>query len=412
MLDWLRKNLGIFILAFVLAVSVWVSAVIAADPDETRPFPTPVPIEIIGQDPGLVITNTYTRQIEVVLQAPQSVWNQLTSGDNSVRAVVDISNLSIGTHQVPIQVQVAVQPVRIMSKSLETLELVVEKLLTQTRPVEIDLNGTPAIGYEAQEIVLSSEDVIISGPESVVQRIKKIGASVDISGARQDVDSELQLLALDENNQQVAGVSLSPAKIQATVPVVQKGGYRDLAVKVVVSGRVASGYRLTSILVNPPVVTVFSSDIELINSLPGYVETSQLDLTGVSIDLETHLTLNLPEGVSLLGDQNVLVQVGISAIEGSQTFIGLPVTVNGLDAGLIATVSPLDVDLYLSGPLPVLDTLLITDLLISVDATGLVTGTYQLTPIVTITLTGIRVETIQPGTVEVIISKGIATPKP
>ena len=210
----------------------------------------------------------------------------------------------------------------------------------------------------------------------------------------------------------MAGVSLSPAKIQVTVPVIQKGGYRDLAVKVVVSGRVASGYRLTSILVNPPVVSVFSTDIELVNSLPGYVETSQLDLTGVSSDLETHLTLNLPEGVSLLGDQNVLVQVGISAIEGSQTFLGLPVTVNGLDAGLIATVSPLEVDLYLSGPLPVLDTLLITDVIVSVDATGLAAGTYQLTPIVTITLTGIRVETIQPGTVEVIISKGIATPKP
>ncbi len=412
MLDWFGKNLRIFLLAFILAVSVWVSAVIAADPDETRPFPTPVSIEIVGQDPGLVITNTYTRQIELVLQAPQSVWSQLTSGENSVRAIVDISKLGVGSHQVPIQVQVTIQPARIMSTSLETLELVFEKLLTQTMPVEIDTIGTPAIGYEAQDIVLSSEDVIISGPESIVQRIKKIGATMDISGVRLDVDSDVQLQALDENNQPVEGLSLNPAKIHATIPIIQKGGYRDLVVKVVVSGRVRSGYRLTSILVNPSVVTVFSSDIELVNSLPGYVETSQLDLTGVSADLETHLTLNLPEGVSLLGDQNVLVQVGISAIEGSLTITGLPVTVNGLSAGLIAIVSPLDVDLYLSGPLPFLDTLLLTDLLVSVDATGLTAGTYQLTPIVTIMVAGIRVETIQPGTVEVVISKGIATPRP
>ncbi|TFG65530.1 MAG: hypothetical protein E4H27_10775 [Anaerolineales bacterium] len=412
MLDWFGKNLRIFFLAFILSVSVWVSAVIAADPDETRPFPTPVSIEIIGQDPGLVITNTYTRQIELVLQAPQSVWSQLTSGENSVRAIVDISKLGVGSHQVPIQVQVTIQPARIMSTSLETLELVLEKLLTQTRPVEINLTGTPAIGYEAQDTVLSSEDVIISGPDSIVQRVKKIGATMDISGVRLDVDSDVQLQALDENNLPVEGLSLNPAKIHVTIPIIQKGGYRDLVVKVVVSGRVRSGYRLTSILVNPSVVTVFSSDIELVNSLPGYVETSQLDLTGVSADLETHLTLNLPEGVSLLGDQNVLVQVGISAIEGSLTITGLPVTVNGLSAGLIATVSPLDVDLYLSGPLPFLDTLLLTDLLISVDATGLVAGTYQLTPIVTIMVAGIRVETIQPGTVEVVISKGIATPKP
>jgi len=412
MLDWFGKNIRIFFLALVLAVAVWVSAVIAADPDETRTFPTPVTIEIVGQDPSLVITNTYTRQIELVLQAPRSVWSQLTSAENSVRAIVDISNLGVGSFQVPIQVQVTIQPARIMSTSLESLELVIEKLLTRTMPVEINITGTPAIGYEAQDIVLSSDDVEISGPTSIVQRVKKVAATLDISGVKKGVDSDLQLQVLDENNLPVEGVSLSPDKVHATIPIVQKGGYRELVVKVVLIGRVRSGYRLTSILVNPPTVTVFSSDIELVNSLPGYVETSQLDLTGVSADLETHLTLILPEGVSLLGDQNVLVQVGISAIEGSLTISGLPVIVNGLSAGLVATVSPLDVDLFLSGPAPFLDTLTFTDLLVSVDVTGLVEGTYQLTPIVTIMVSGIRVETIQPGTVEVIIRKGVATPKP
>src|SRR4030065_403755 len=105
MLDWLKKNTGIFLLALILAVSVWVSAVIAADPDETSPFPTPVTIEIVGQDPGLVITNVYTRQIELVLQAPRSVWARLTSTDNSIRAIVDISKLGVGSFQIPIQVQ-------------------------------------------------------------------------------------------------------------------------------------------------------------------------------------------------------------------------------------------------------------------------------------------------------------------
>ena len=412
MLDWLGKNLRIFLLALVRAVCVGFSAFIPPDPFETRPFPTPVIIEIVGQDPALVITNTYTRQIELVLQAPKSVWSQLTSRENSVRAIVDISNLGVGSFQVPIQVQVTIQPARIMSTSLESLELVLENLLTETRPVEINITGTPAIGYEAQDIVLSSEDVIISGSESVVRSVKKIAATLDISGVRLDVDGDLQLQALDENNLPVEGLTLSPAKVHATVPIIQKGGYRDLVVKVVVSGRVRTGYRLTSILVNPSVVTVFSSDIELVNSLPAFVETSQLDLTGVSADLETHLTLNLPEGVSLLGDQDVLVQVGISAIEGSLTITGLPVTVIGLSAGLIATVSPLDVDLYLSGPLPVLDMLLLTDLQVNVDTTGLVAGTYTLTPIVTIMVAGIRVETIQPGTVEVVIRKGVATPRP
>ena len=412
MLDWLSKNVRTFILAFFLALAVWISAVTSADPDETRTYPTPVSIEIVGQDPGLVITNTYTKQIDVVLRAPKSVWTRLTTGNDTVRAVVDISNLSAGTHQVPIQVQVSVQPVRILPITISSLELVIESLLTKTIPVEINVHGTPALGYQAQKLVLSSTDVVVSGPESVVQRVKKISASLDITGVRQNVESEVNLQALDDNNLVLEGLNLTPSSIKVTVPVVQQGGYRDLAVKVVVSGRVANGYRLTSILVNPPVVTVFSSNTALIDSLPGYVETAHLDLNGVSADIETSLALNLPEGVSLLGDQTVLVQVGISPIEGSLTIPGRPVTVTGLSAGLVASVSPLTVDLYLSGPLPMLDALISTDILVNVDVTGLAPGTYQLTPTVTFLITGIRVETILPGTVEVIISKGIPTTKP
>jgi YbbR domain-containing protein len=412
MLNWLSKNIQTFLLAFFFALAVWVSAVTAADPDETRTFPTPITIEIVGQDPGLVITNTYTKQIEVELRAPQSVWRQLIAEKNSVRAVVDISNLSVGNHDVQIQVQVSFQPVRILSTSLSFIDLVLEPLVTRTLPVEMNIIGTPAIGYQAQQVQLSSTEVVVSGPESIFSRVKKVSASVDISGTRQNVESEVNLQALDENNLVIEGLNLAPATVQVTVPVIQQGGYRDLAVKVVVSGRVANGYRLTSILVDPPLVTVFSSNTDLINSLPGYVETTQLDLNGISADIETRLALNLPEGVSLLGDQNVLVQVGISAFEGSLTINDRPVTVNGLSAGLTATISPPTVDLYLSGPLPLLDSLITTDVLASVDVTGLVPGTYQLTPSITIMLEGIRVETILPGTVEVVITKGIPTPKP
>ena len=53
---WLAINIRTLLLAFVLAVAVWISAVTAADPDEVR-APLAVPLEIIGQDPSLVITS-------------------------------------------------------------------------------------------------------------------------------------------------------------------------------------------------------------------------------------------------------------------------------------------------------------------------------------------------------------------
>ena len=56
MIRWLVTNLRTFLWALIMALAVWVAAVSAADPDEVRLYPKPVQIEIVGQDPGLVIT--------------------------------------------------------------------------------------------------------------------------------------------------------------------------------------------------------------------------------------------------------------------------------------------------------------------------------------------------------------------
>ena len=45
---------------------------------------------------------------------------------------------------------------------------------------------------------------------------------------------------LDQDGQPVEGITVSPEFIHVTMPVSQQGGYRDVAVKVIVTGRVAS----------------------------------------------------------------------------------------------------------------------------------------------------------------------------
>jgi len=404
MLRWLGINLRTLLLAFALAIAVWASAVTAADPDETLPFPNPIPIEFVGQDPGLVRSGTVPPQVEVTLRAPHSVWEQLTAQENAVRAVVALSGLGAGTHAVEVQIQISIRPVQLVSVSPSGFDLTLEALATRSMPVEVNLVGELAIGYQAGEAVVDPVSVIVSGPESLVGLVARVQVLLDLSGARQNIEASFLLEVLDEKGQAVSGLTLHPGTVQVSLPVTQQGGYRDLAVKVMPRGRIASGYRLTSISVSPPIVTVFSTDLELINSLPGFVETVPLNLSGASADIEIHLALNLPVGVSLVGEQTVLVQVGIEAIQSSQTFSNRPVEVTGLANGLSAQVSPEKVDVILSGPLPVLGTLLPNDVRVVVDVTGLTAGTYQLTPSVVIVVEGIQVESILPGTVRVVIS--------
>jgi YbbR domain-containing protein len=226
------------------------------------------------------------------------------------------------------------------------------------------------------------------------------------------VQTSLPLRLLDSAGLPVSGLTVNPENAQVHLPITQQGGYRDIAVKVVVHGQVADGYRLTNILVYPPVLTIYSIDPKLVNTLPGYVETEPLNLNGVSQNIETRLGFNLPAGISVVGEQTAQVQVGISAIEGSLSLNNMLVEVIGLGNGLQAHISPQTVDVILTGPLPLLDKLTAGDVKIIVDLTGLTVGAHQLTPQAQIIIADVKVQSINPATIEVTISPANGTLTP
>jgi YbbR domain-containing protein len=404
MIRWLSLNYRTFLWAFALALAVWIVAVTGADPDETRELPYSIPVEIIGQDPGLVISNDIPQEVELTMRAPRSVWSLILADPSLVNAIIDLSGMSSGEHTLEVQVQVNARPVQILSASPRNVTVELEPLATQTLNVDVSLSGEAAIGYQIGDAVIEPVKVVVAGAQSQVQKVKRARVSINLDGLRESIDKALTVEVLDENGQVVDGITVSPESIQVSLPVSQQGGYRDVAVKVITSGRVASGYRLTDISVFPPVVTVFATNPDLVSNLPGVVETQILELQNAQDDINTRIALNLPEGVSVVGEQTVLIQAGVSAIESSVTLAGERVEVSGLSADYTATVSPLTVDVIVSGPLPILDTLTRQDVRVTVDLTGLEPGTHQVTPKVEVLISDVIVESILPNTIEVVIS--------
>jgi YbbR domain-containing protein len=187
-------------------------------------------------------------------------------------------------------------------------------------------------------------------------------------------------------------------------------GFRDVAVTARLTGQVASGYRISGITVDPPVVTVYGAP-EVISRIPGYLETAPLDLENTKESLEVRLPLVAPEGVSLLMKEPVVVvRVTVVPIEGSMT-VRRPVEVQGLAPGLTATVAPEEVEVILNGPLPVLEELRPEDVRVLVDLFNLTPGQYSREPQVVVTPSGVTVGAILPATVQVEISLPV-TPTP
>ena len=398
------KNLPSLFSAVALAVVVWILAITNTDPVEKRSYGRAVPIELFGLNPTLVITSEVPEQISLTLSAPVSTWGSELTSSSAVRAIADLSGLTAGNHSVPVNLQVDAQPVKVESYSPDMIEIVIEEVYSESFKIDLVQPSSPAIGYEAGNPTLSKETATVNGPASLVDQVFGIQAVLDISQAKEDIDTILALKAVDENGLTVSGVSISPEDVNVRMDITQRGGYRNVSVKVVTIGQIESGYRLTDISSNPLVITVFSTDSELVNDLPGFIETQPLNLSDASKDMVVSLPLDLPSGITVVGESTIKVSVSIAPIQGGVTLTNLPIEIIGLDPKLSAVLSPDRVDIILSGPLPTLDELIPGNVRIFIDLTDSEEGTYQLEPSFEINIQGVLVRSILPATIEVSIS--------
>ncbi|KAA3645852.1 MAG: hypothetical protein DWQ07_11685 [Chloroflexi bacterium] len=408
----LWENIGTLLLAFLLALTVWVSSVVAADPNDERSFPNVVPLEIVGKADDLVIIGNVPDEVDLRLIAPVSVLDLLENEDGHIRAFIDLSNLEPGEYTLSVQIEIDLVPVRNSQTEPNSVDIVLEQLIEKSLDIQSVISGQPALGYQLEDPTLSAATVTVSGPESLVSRVDAVRAQIDVSGARETITRQVALRAVDVNNQTITGVGLSPETVTLTEIITQAGGYRDVAVRVETSGQLQAGYRVTNISVSPPTITIFSSNPELVAELPGFVSTTQLDLSDINDDLEARLALDLPEGVTIVGEQNVLVQVGIAAIESSIP-VSIEVEIRNLSPQFSATVSPQSVDVILSGPVAELEVLEEDDVRFFVDLTGLELGTHLVVPQAEILSERVQVESVIPETIEVVIGPPLSpTPTP
>ncbi len=402
-LRWLAKNISPLLTALILAVIVWVSAVFASDPNEEQILNRPVQIEIIGQDPSVQIMGNVSRTVSLGLRAPASVWSTLNNDAQSVRAWVDLSNLGPGVHEVPVQVQISPPLVRVISQDPQQLTITLDTIITKVYPVSLVVRGAAPVGYQIQTPQLNPTEVSVTGPETVISKVNEVRVTVDITNANQTIIRDETPQFFDAQGQVLSGLTVSPDSVTVTQPITLLGGYRYVIVRAVSQGQVVSGYRVTNIFVTPVGVVVFSSDPTLVDKLPGYVETQPIDLDGKTDDFETLVDLNLPSGITVVGDPKVLVQVSIAAIESSLS-ISLTVEVIGLAPGLAASSVPPIVNVILSGPVPTLNNMGPTDVRVVADLSGYDVGTYQITPTVTILPDQVQQVSMLPSTVEITIS--------
>lgn len=396
LLRWIAGNLPLMILALILASLAWVVAVEEEDPTVEESYSQPIPITLLDLPKGMLIMNEFTEQVMVTIRAPRSVWDSLQVDDFT--ATIDLTGLGPGTYQATVQLTLNKQPSRVILVEPDYVTLELEQRAEQAVPVNVQIEGKPALGYLRRAMTVDLSEVLVSGPSSYVAQVVEAFTPVSVEDADADIEKELELQPRDSEGQTVPHVTLTPEVVNVHIPIERSSYYDSLAVKAVLEGQVAPGYRATNISVEPPEVTVFGNPNAL-EALPGYIETKPINVEGAQADVIVRPGLNEPSNIAVVSDQQVQVRVFIEAIESSLTMEITP-ELQGLRPGLTATVSLETVEVILSGPLPMLETLEAGDVRVVLELFDLPHGTHQLEPQVVVP-EGLTAQSIIPATVQV-----------
>lgn len=399
------KEIPLILLSIVLAFFIWVIATISTDPTEEGRFSQTVTIETTGLSDDMLITSGMPYTVSINLRAPNSVWRRISLERVQAKAIIDVTGLDAGTHQVPIEVQVGISPIQIVSYNPSVATVTIEKYETREYPIEVNETGEISTAFRASTPVLSQETVSITGTVSQLDTISKVAVELEHNNNTETIEETLQVYAYTEDGKTLRDLTIQPEKVKVTQEIRMRGGYRILSVKLAVQGEIAQGYRVDNLSVEPGFVTVYSADKELLNSLNSYIETETVMLDEINASTNRKVSLNVPEGITLVGESTVTMNVTISAIEGTTTLSQIPISVIGFEDGMHATISPQDIDVYLVGPINSLNEIEPEDIHAVIELQDLEDGSYQLAPRVEVSSSdSISVQYVTPATIEVQIS--------
>jgi len=137
------------LLAFVLAVVVWIVAVQEENPIEQGDFAESISVEVRNQPEGTTfLPDRFEKSVKLTIRAPASSWKDL--GADRFTAWIDLNGQEPGFFDVPVQVSCTDRDVKIISLQPATVPVRLKKEISRVVPVQVRLFGSAALGFETK----------------------------------------------------------------------------------------------------------------------------------------------------------------------------------------------------------------------------------------------------------------------
>ena len=392
-----NNKIANLILAFVISIGLWCYVVYAVNPVQKQTF-RDIPVQLVNEEilneNGLAVANDTNITVNVAVEGSRKVLAAMDT--DSFTATADVSQCIAGTNSVAVEIKMT-KNASLASDSTLTVQIEVEKLVTESKDIKIKYSGEAGSGREVEAELTGDSTVRVSGAESLVAKVAYVAADISVAEVKTtDQLMEAELKPVDSSGSAVKNVSVSKETAELRVSI-----YNTKKVSLVVktTGQLPSGYSLEGVKSQETIV-IRGSEAALENITS--VSAEYIDISGFTKTTEVKLSLVLPDGVELSsGEKTPVAQIYIEGDSSYDVTIGSDaINIRNLDdESYEARIISGSISVSVTGDSGVTE----NDFTLSINVKGLDEGEHEVP--LTVRYKGSGTVTSAPDTVTVRISE-------
>lgn len=309
-------NVGIKVVAFIVAALIWLTVVNMTDPEKTVVI-YGVPVEITHEDAISDMEMVYEvrsdKYVNITISGKRSVVSGL--GVDDFKATASLKELS-KVNSIPIEVSARqgskARKVTIEKQSVQTLMIEVEEIKKKNFNIQVEYSGNAAAGYVPSKYTLSKNNVSITAPNSILNSIDRVVAECELEGNSADFTNKCRLLLYDSKGNiiRTKHVTMSSRQVYVTVKIDKE---KEVPIEIGDIGSPAKGYEIKSTILSLDKVKLVGDD-EALDRIERISLDKDIDISKAkeqytkTIDLKKYI----PTDVVIYGESMVKIEIEIS----------------------------------------------------------------------------------------------------
>jgi len=296
--NFLQSDIVSRLIAFVLAIVVWIYVVVLLDPPIDITFGD-IPILYTNTvdltKGGYILTNEKTDTVSIKVRGSRTMLAKINKSE--ITAFADLNGYyQTGTITIPISVRLPFSELSVIEKKPYGVNVTLDKIVTQSFPVTVEIIGIPETGFEVYESIASQSVVELQGPGELVASIERVVATVDVSGVNDDILVTRELGFYNTNGDAVLNKYLTsaPNMVEVRCEVLKR---KTIAINPIIKDA-AEGFDATVISSGQITILGRPDVLEHITQ----VDTAPINASGITKTTKVTAQLDLPANTFALGN--------------------------------------------------------------------------------------------------------------